>query len=65
MADGTFQGGTGVGQLLGTVKFEGVTGISLASINERIANVSNAIEGLTKVLSVVSSNIDGVLNVIR
>lgn len=53
------------GTLRGVVKFDGVTGLSLAALNERIADISNAIEGITKVLSVVSGNIDAALNVIR
>ncbi len=53
------------GVLIGTVKFDGVTGLALAAINTRIADVSNAVEGLTKVLSVVSGNLDTVLQIIR
>ena len=64
LANGTFDPAT-PGTLKGTVKFDGVSGLSLATINERIADVSNAIEGLTKILSVVSSNIDAVINTIR
>lgn len=53
------------GDLLGTVKFDGATGLALAGVNTRIAGYSNAVEGITKVLSVVSGNIDAVLSVIR
>lgn len=56
---------TTLGINVGTVKFDGVTGLALASINNRIADVSNAVEGVTKVLSVVVGNIDNVLNTIR
>lgn len=59
--DGTVTGGT----LRGTVKFDGVTGLALAAINNRIADVSNSIEGVTKVLQVVGGNLDGVINLIR
>lgn len=53
------------GDLLGTVKFDGVTGLALAAVNTRIADISNAVEGVTKVLSATISNIDAVLNVVR
>lgn len=53
------------GDLVGTIKFDGVTGLALASINTRIAAVSNAIEGMTKVLSVTSSNYEAVIGLIR
>lgn len=53
------------GQLIGSVKFDGVTGLGLAAINTRIAEISNAVEGVTKVLSVTSSNMDAVINLIR
>lgn len=58
--DNNFQG-----DLVGTIKFDGVTGLALAAINTRIAAVSNAIEGMTKVLSVTSSNYDAVIQLIR
>ena len=51
--------------LVGTIKFDGVTGLALAAINTRIAAVSNAIEGMTKVLSVTSSNYDSVIQLVR
>lgn len=53
------------GQLLGTVKFDAVSGLALAAINTRIADISNAVEGVTKVLSVSSSNMDAVLSIIK
>ncbi|MBF2053093.1 MAG: hypothetical protein IGS03_06460 [Candidatus Sericytochromatia bacterium] len=53
------------GDLVGTIKFDGVTGLALAAINTRIAAVSNAIEGMTKVLSVTNSNYDAVIGLIR
>jgi len=53
------------GQLIGSVKFDGVTGLALAAINTRIADISNAVEGVTKVLSVCSSNYDSVISLIR
>lgn len=56
---------TTTGTNVGTTKFDGITGLALASINNRIADVSNAVEGMTKVLSVVVGNIDNVLNTIR
>lgn len=54
-----------LGDLVGTIKFDGVTGLALAAINTRIAAVSNAIEGMTKVLSVTSSNYDAVIQLVR
>jgi hypothetical protein len=53
------------GTLVGTVKFDGVTGLALAAINTRIADISNSVEGLTKVLSVVGGNLEATLNLIR
>jgi len=53
------------GELIGSVKFDGVTGLALAAVNTRIADVSNAVEGVTKVLSVCSGNMDAVINLIR
>lgn len=53
------------GTLVGTVKFDGVTGLALAAINTRIADISNSVEGLTKVLSVVGGNLENTLNLIR
>lgn len=67
-AGGTLNPVTGLvtgGSLVGTVKFDGVTGLALAAINTRIADVSNAVEGMTKVLSVVSGNLDTTLNLIK
>lgn len=52
-------------QLIGSVKFDGITGLGLAAINTRIADISNAVEGVTKVLSVASSNYDSVISLIR
>lgn len=63
-ADGTVTT-TGASILVGTVKFDGVTGLALAAINTRIADVSNAVEGVTKILSVVSGNLEKSLNLIR
>lgn len=68
-----FQGreydGAGVLQIAGTqvglVKFDGATGLELATINDRIADVSNAVEGMTKILGVVSGNLDTAVNLIR
>lgn len=60
-ADGSITGGNHVGQ----VKFDGVTGLALAAINTRIADVSNAVEGMTKVLSVVNGQYDNVFSLIR
>lgn len=54
-----------LGDLVGTIKFDGVTGLALAAINTRIAAVSNAIEGMTKVLSVTSGNYDAVIQLVR
>ncbi|PIQ26059.1 hypothetical protein COW36_02360 [bacterium (Candidatus Blackallbacteria) CG17_big_fil_post_rev_8_21_14_2_50_48_46] len=65
---GTLNATTGLvtgGTLVGTVKFDGVTGLALAAINTRIADVSNAVEGMTKILSVVSGNLDTTLNLIK
>lgn len=65
---GTLNATTGLvtgGTLVGTVKFDGVTGLALAAINTRIADISNAVEGMTKVLSVVSGNLDTTLNLIK
>lgn len=53
------------GQRVGTLKFDGVTGLGLAAINTRIADISNAVEGVTKVLSVCSGNMDAVINLVR
>lgn len=65
-SSGTIAGAVGFsGDLLGTVKFDGITGLALAAINTRIADISNAVEGVTKVLSVAIGNIDAVLNVVR
>ena len=58
---GLITGGTQVG----TIKFDGVTGLALAAVNTRIADVSNAVEGVTKILSVVSGNLEATLNLIR
>ncbi|PKL78470.1 MAG: hypothetical protein CVV27_03250 [Candidatus Melainabacteria bacterium HGW-Melainabacteria-1] len=54
-----------IGQRLGTIKFDGITGLGLAAINSRIADISNAVEAVTKVLSVTSGNMDAVINLIR
>ncbi len=65
---GTLNAVTGLvtgGTLVGTVKFDGVTGLALAAINTRIADISNSVEGLTKVLSVVGGNLEATLNLIR
>jgi hypothetical protein len=65
---GTLNALTGLvtgGILVGTVKFDGVTGLALAAINTRIADISNSVEGLTKILSVVGGNLDITLNLIR
>lgn len=53
------------GVLVGATKYDAVTGLALASVNNRIADISNSIEGVTKVLSVVIGNLDNALNVIR
>ena len=53
------------GALVGNIKYDGVTGLALASVNSRIADISNSIEGVTKVLSVTLGNLDAVFNVIR
>ena len=53
------------GDLVGNIKYDGVTGLALASVNSRIADISNSIEGVTKVLSVAISNLDAVFAVIR
>lgn len=53
------------GQRVGTIKFDGITGLGLAAVNTRIADISNAVEGVTKVLSVASSNMDAVINLVR
>jgi hypothetical protein len=60
-ATGLITGGTQVG----TVKFDGVTGLALAAINTRIADISNAVEGMTKILGIVSSNMAATMNLIR
>lgn len=60
-----FLAGANGPQLIGTIKFDGATGLALAAVNTRIADISNAVEGITKVLSVASSNIDNVINLIR
>lgn len=52
-------------QLIGSVKFDGVTGLALAAVNTRIADISNAVEGVTKILSVCSGNMDAVIALIR
>lgn len=65
-ADGDLEGTTGFdGERVGTIKFDGVTGLGLAAINTRIADISNAVEGVTKVLSVVGQNFEAVLSVVR
>ncbi|MEZ0373417.1 MAG: hypothetical protein ACAI44_30290 [Candidatus Sericytochromatia bacterium] len=53
------------GELIGSVKFDGVTGLGLAAINNRIADISNAVEGVTKCLSVAAGNMDAVISLIR
>ncbi len=53
------------GVLVGATKYDGVTGLALAAINSRIADYSNAMEGMTKVLSVVVGNLQNALDVIR
>lgn len=53
------------GDYMGTVKFDGVTGLALAAINTRIADISNAVEGVTKVLSIVNGNMDQTLSLIK
>ncbi|MGV3525185.1 MAG: hypothetical protein ACO1RX_13220 [Candidatus Sericytochromatia bacterium] len=53
------------GDYIGTVKFDGVTGLALAAINTRVADISNAVEGITKVLSIVSGNLDQTLSLIK
>jgi hypothetical protein len=53
------------GDLVGNIKYDGVTGLALAAVNSRIADISNSIEGVTKVLSVAISNLDAVFQVIR
>ncbi len=57
--------GAFIGQRVGTIKFDGITGLGLAAVNTRIADISNAVEGVTKVLSVASSNMDAVINLVR
>jgi len=73
-ANGVNQNGTHIttgnpgvfqGDLVGTIKFDGITGLGLAAINTRIADISNAIEGVTKVLSVASGNMDAVIQLVR
>lgn len=59
-SDGTF-----TGTLVGNIKYDGVTGLALAAVNSRIADISNSIEGVTKVLSVAISNLDAVFATIR
>lgn len=53
------------GALVGNIKYDGVTGLALAAVNSRIADISNSIEGVTKVLSVALSNLDAVFQTIR
>ncbi len=52
-------------QRVGTIKFDGVSGLALAAVNTRIADISNSIEGVTKILSVANGNLDAVLNLVR
>jgi len=52
-------------QHVGTIKFDGVSGLALAAVNTRIADISNAVEGVTKILSVANGNLDSVLNLVR
>lgn len=52
-------------QHIGTIKFDGVSGLALAAINTRIADISNAVEGVTKILSVANGNLEAVLNLVR
>ncbi len=59
-SDATF-----TGTLVGNIKYDGVTGLALAAVNSRIADISNSIEGVTKVLSVAIGNLDAVFAIIR
>ncbi len=64
LSDGS-TGNTFNGTLVGTIKYDAVTGLALAAVNTRISDISNAVEGVTKVLQVASQQIQNVLDIIR
>lgn len=53
------------GEVLGVAKFEAVAGLQVAQINARLADVNNALDALTKVLTVLNSNLDAGISLIR
>lgn len=60
-----FNNNAGDDNHLGQVKFSAATGLEVAQINTRIAELNNALDGLTKVLTVLQSNVDAGISLIR
>ena len=50
---------------VGYVKFEAESGLSVASINSRLSDINQALEGLGKVMSAVIGTLDNAVNLIR
>jgi len=50
---------------VGYIKFEAESGLSLATINSRLSDINQALDGMTKVMTAVVGTLDNAMNLIR
>lgn len=53
------------GTEVGGIKFDGVAGLAMGTLGLRLTEVSNTIDGLSKVLTVAGATLDAAINTIR